>query len=282
MPYVKNKDYFVGIDSDGTVFDTMSIKHTHAFIPAMIDIWNLHSIAEDVKRIAEDINLYSSTRGINRFPGLLLTFDRLSSENTSFNIGDYESLRSFVESDYPLSNDGLKSYIKQNQNAFLEKVLLWSEKADILFTKKAEGLPPFAYVKESINLMHKSADLMVVSAASSKGLKTDWENAGLLDKMNYVAGQEAGSKKEQLSLAISCDYLKDKCLMIGDGIGDYEAAKASGIKFYPIMPTREEQSWKELYESIFQMFLSGEYDDKAEEKLCLKFINYLQEGKYND
>lgn len=279
MTYVKNKDYFVGIDSDGTVFDTMSIKHTHAFIPTMIEVWNLHSIEEDVKRIAEDINLYSSTRGINRFPGLLLTFDRLSSENTSFHVGDYESLRSFVESGYPMSNEGLKSYMKQNPDPFLEKVLLWSEKADIVFAKKTEGLPPFAYVKEAIHLMSQSADLMVVSAASSKGLKADWENAGLLDKINYVAGQEAGSKKEQLSLAVNCGYHKDKCLMIGDGIGDYEAAKANGIKFYPILPTREEQSWKELYERIFKMFLNGEYDEKTEEKLYLKFINYLKEGK---
>jgi len=282
LSYVKNKDFFVGIDSDGTVFDTMSIKHTHAFIPSMIDVWNLHSIAEDVKRIAEDINLYSSTRGINRFPGLLLTFERLSSENPSFNIGDYESLRRFVESDFPMSNSGLKSYMEQNHSDFLKKVLQWSEQSDALFAKKAEGLPPFAYVKEAVNLMNKSADLMIVSAASSKGLKADWGNAGLLDKMNYVAGQEAGSKKQQINLAVSCGYDKDKCLMLGDGIGDYEAAKANGIRFYPIVPTREEQSWKELYEEIFEMFLNGKYDDEAEERLCSKLINYLEGGKYND
>ncbi len=31
------KDFFIGVDSDGTAFDSMTIKHKKAFIPAFID-----------------------------------------------------------------------------------------------------------------------------------------------------------------------------------------------------------------------------------------------------
>ena len=31
--------YFIGIDSDGTAFDSMTIKHTKAFIPVFIAIF---------------------------------------------------------------------------------------------------------------------------------------------------------------------------------------------------------------------------------------------------
>ncbi len=32
------KPYLIGIDSDGTAFDSMTIKHRHAFIPALLEI----------------------------------------------------------------------------------------------------------------------------------------------------------------------------------------------------------------------------------------------------
>jgi hypothetical protein len=61
------------IASDGTAFDSMTIKHRKAFIPAMIRIWGLEGYAEKVFEICEYINLYSPTRGIDRFSGLKVT-----------------------------------------------------------------------------------------------------------------------------------------------------------------------------------------------------------------
>ena len=69
------KRYFIGIDSDGTAFDSMTIKHRKAFIPAMIRVWKLEEYSEKVSEICEYINLYSPTRGIDRFSGLKVTFD---------------------------------------------------------------------------------------------------------------------------------------------------------------------------------------------------------------
>lgn len=39
MNFTRKKDFFVGVDSDGTAFDSMTIKHTHAFIPAMVRVF---------------------------------------------------------------------------------------------------------------------------------------------------------------------------------------------------------------------------------------------------
>ena len=35
-------EYLIGIDSDGTVFDSMNIKHSHCFIDPLISIYNLN------------------------------------------------------------------------------------------------------------------------------------------------------------------------------------------------------------------------------------------------
>lgn len=45
-------DFFVGIDSDGCVFDSMEIKHKECFIPNIIKHWNLQPVSKYARRAA--------------------------------------------------------------------------------------------------------------------------------------------------------------------------------------------------------------------------------------
>lgn len=272
----KNKKFFVGVDSDGTVFDSMTVKHKEAFIPAMIEEWKLDNYKEDLYDTAERINLYSSERGINRFPGLVRTFEdmeKLCGED--FPIHDYKALKDFVNSGLPMSNSGLEKYISKHPSAFLEQVLHWSKHADDMFSHAAEKLMPFMHVDDVLKELHKSADIMVVSAASYSGLFKDWTRAGLTKHTDGIAGQEFGSKSDQLAYALKSGYCKENCLMIGDGIGDMTAAKDNGILFYPIIPLREEESWKRLKNEYLAHFLEGNYSGEIENSLCKEFIMSL-------
>lgn len=85
------KDFFIGVDSDGTAFDSMTIKHKKAFIPAFIEMWDYGEYSSTVTQICKQINLYSKTRGIDRFSGLLLTFDEIS--RRKIKTPDYRALR---------------------------------------------------------------------------------------------------------------------------------------------------------------------------------------------
>ena len=76
--FVKSNDFFIGIDSDGCAFDTMEVKHKECFIPNIIKFYRLAAISKYAREVAEFINLYSKWRGINRFPGLVLTIDMLA------------------------------------------------------------------------------------------------------------------------------------------------------------------------------------------------------------
>src|SRR5438876_7935960 len=64
-------EFFVGIDSDGCAFDTMEVKHKECFIPNIINSYNLQGISKFAREAAEFVNLYSKSRGINRFPALI-------------------------------------------------------------------------------------------------------------------------------------------------------------------------------------------------------------------
>ena len=75
--FQKYNEFFVGIDSDGSAFDTMEVKHKECFIPNIIRYYNLAAVSKYAREAAEFINLYSQWRGINRFPALIMSFDLL-------------------------------------------------------------------------------------------------------------------------------------------------------------------------------------------------------------
>lgn len=278
MEFVKEKDFFVGIDSDGTAFDSMKIKHTFSFIPAAIEVFGLEACGEAFREIEERINLYSLTRGINRFPGLLMTFEELIAAGycREDQLSGREALKEYIESGYPLSNAGLIDWLAEQPSAFGQKVLRWSKLGDTYFEKLTRDIKPYDGVTRAIEHMGSKADIMVVSAASSQGLWKDWGRAGLAEKVNFIAGQEFGKKAEQLLYAGGKGFAGEQMLMVGDAPGDYEAAKKAGTCFYPIIPGRETECWEKLEKKYFDMFVNGQYNKDVEAGLYDEFIGTLQ------
>ena len=45
--------------------------------------------------------------------------------------------------------------------------------------------------------------------------------------------------------------------MVGDAMGDYDAAMANGALFYPIDPGFEDQSWQRFFEEALPRFFNG-------------------------
>ena len=77
FPFDPKHDYLVGIDSDGCAFDTMELKHKECFIPNTINYYELQGVSKYAREAAEFVNLYSKSRGINRFPALIETLEWL-------------------------------------------------------------------------------------------------------------------------------------------------------------------------------------------------------------
>ena len=103
--FQKNKDFLVCIDSDGCAIDSMNIKHIHCFGPRMLDEWNLHNWADEILERWNYVNLYSLTRGINRFKGLARALKEIDEKYTK--IEDLGSLENWVETTNELSNNSL-------------------------------------------------------------------------------------------------------------------------------------------------------------------------------
>jgi len=271
--------FFVGIDSDGCVFDTMEIKHKECFIPNVINHWGLQSISKYAREAGEFVNLYSRWRGVNRWPALIKVFDLLSEraevQRRGASIPAVPKIREFIASDLPKSNDSLSALVDDTGDPELTKALAWSLAVNATIADMVHGVAPFPYVREILDRMTESADAIVVSQTPVEALVREWQEHSIDGYVKVIAGQELGTKTEHLRYAAAGKYDRDKMLMIGDAPGDMRAAKANGALFYPINPGAEEASWERFHEESYDRFIAGTYGGAYEEALIAEFETYL-------
>lgn len=272
-------DFFIGIDSDGCVFDTMEIKQKQCFHPNIIRHWNLKAIAPLVKETAQFVNLYSTWRGINRFPALALTFDLLRErpevQQSGVVVPDLNSLKKWMEEETRLGNPALEAKVEQSGDPQLKKVLEWSRIVNQTVSEVVKGIEPFEFVRESLEKARAKADLMVVSQTPLEALRREWEEHRLDGLVEVIAGQEHGTKTEHLKYAANGKYPKGRILMIGDAPGDRKAAEANDAHFFPILPGDEKQSWERFCLKGLDRFFAGTFAGEYQDELIREFENRL-------
>lgn len=278
-------DFFVGVDSDGCAFDTMEVKHKECFIPNIVKHWRLQPVSKYAREAAEFVNLYSKWRGINRWPALVMVFDLLRDRpevmRRGVEIPEAPKIREFIKASetdgIPLSNDGLKQYMAEHPDPELDRAWAWTTGVNATVAELVHGVPPFPYVRESLEALQHQADMIVVSATPTEALTREWKEHNIAPYVRVIAGQEMGKKALHLKLAAHSKYTPDRVLMIGDAPGDMKAARANGALFYPINPGAEEASWKRFYEEAMHRFLEGSYAGAYEAQLVAQFDAYLPE-----
>lgn len=272
-------DFFVAIDSDGCAFDTMEIKHKECFIPNIIKIWNLQSVSKYARAAAEFVNLYSRWRGINRFPALIMTFDFLKDwpdvQKRGVLIPAAQPLRDWIERETKLANPALKAKVEKSNDPVLKQALEWSEAVNHSIADMVYGVPPFPFVRESLDKVSRWADIIVCSATPGEALSREWEEHHIARYARVIAGQEMGTKKEHIYLASHGKYPEGHVLMIGDAPGDLKAARANGALFFPINPGEEEKSWQLFFKEGADRFRQRNYTEEYEQQLIAAFHRRL-------
>lgn len=272
-------EYLVGIDSDGCAFDTMELKHKECFIPQIINHFELQAISKYAREAAEFVNLYSKSRGINRFPALIEALEWLQRRPEvaarGVEIEIPVALRQWVETETKLGNPALEMAVANSDDADLRQALEWSVAVNKTISETVRGVPPFPGVRECLDKLRGKADVLVVSATPNEALTSEWNEHGIAQYVTAICGQESGNKKETLSNATK--YPANHVLMIGDAPGDYKAAKANDCLFYPINPDGEEASWRRLLEEGIDRFLAGTFAGDYQQQLLDEFDRCLPE-----
>lgn len=277
----QTKPTFVGVDSDGCVFDSMEIKQKICFHPVILSHWHLEPIEKFVRESAEFVNLYSKTRGSNRFIGLIESIDLIRNRPeviaSGVKLPEFTELRKFINSGVALGNPALAAEVEATGNEELANVLAWSIEINKVIEATVKNIPPFKWVMESLEKIKANSDVIVISQTPCEALIREWKEQQMDSYVKLIAGQEHGTKTEHIQLATAGKYDSNKILMIGDAIGDKLAAKANNALFYAINPTKEEKSWERFYEEAYDKFLKGTYEGAYEQMIIDEFDALLPE-----
>jgi phosphoglycolate phosphatase-like HAD superfamily hydrolase len=274
VDFQPQNEFFVGIDSDGCVFDSMEIKHKECFAPMFIKHFGLQAASKYARECWEFVNLYSRMRGINRFPALSNALNLLRSRPEVIArqvlVPETDALDDWISRESKLGNASLEAEVKGG-NERLQGLLEWSNAVNDTVEDIVHGVPPFPLVRETMAKLSSVADVLCISQTPIAALEREWGEHALSGYVQLIAGQEMGTKTQHIKIAAADKYPSHRILMIGDAPGDFKAAKSNGALFYPITPGEEERSWQRLFEEALQVFFDEKYAGSYEEALLSEF-----------
>lgn len=277
--FTPSHDFFIGIDSDGCAIDQMSIKHFECFAPAYIKAFDLQPISTIARETALFVNLFSQTRGINRWASIDRFFDLLKDRPevvaSGVRLPDGQDLKNFLASGLPMSESGIKAWLAEHPSTEIETCIEWGTIVNELVAWIVCNTQPFPGVHEALQAMQGKADTMVVSAASLAMLHHEWEEHNLAQYVQVIAGQEWGTKAEHIAHFAKGRYADDHILLLGDAPGDGKTAASQNVLWYPIMPGAEAESWERFTAEALPRFFAGEYAGEYQDALIAEYSSLL-------
>lgn len=277
----KEHDYLVCIDSDGCILDNMELKHKECFCPATVNIWELQGVSRYAREAAEFVNLYSRTRGTNRFPAIIrtleLTYARPEVMERGYTMPNLTPLANWCKETPVLGAAALDEYAQAHHDLapVLRQAAAWSREVDANIAHIVRNIQPFPHVKQAIERLREFADIVIISATPQEALARELGSCGISTLVNVMAGQELGTKAECIRKAMSGRYSPEHVLKIGDAPGDFAAAEENGVLFHPIMPGREVESWERLTGISAERFFAGSYRGAYMDALVEEYFSVL-------
>ena len=276
--FERKHDFLICVDSDGCAMDTMDIKHFRCFGPCMIEVWGLHAPEQELLARWNEVNLYTMTRGINRFKGLAIALKEAEETYDDVQIDDLETFLRWTETTKELSNRAIEEVLAQKESKSLRMALEWSERVNVAIRNlpEEENLP-FEGAKAGLAAAHAAADVAIVSSANAGAVREEWTRHNLIEHTDIMLAQDAGTKAYCIGQLLQKGYEKAHVLMIGDATGDQKAAEDNGVLYYPILVKKEKSSWERFLSEGLEKFLSGTYSGKYQEERINEFQKNLSE-----
>ena len=169
-------------------------------------------------------------------------------------------LTGWVDQTKALSNSALEQAIRETGSECLQKALHWSQQVNASINQLDESLKkPFDGASQGLAAAAEFADVAVVSSDNRDAVLEEWGKYGLLDHVDLVLAQDAGSKQHCIAMLLETGYAPAHVLMVGDAPGDRAAAQTNGVYFYPILVKKEAASWQEFCEKATDHLRSESY-----------------------
>lgn len=259
------------VDSDGCAIDTMTYKHEKFMAPLAAEIFNVRE--EDKERFLKNwsnINLYSKSRGVNRFNGLVLTLKSIDYDGMNVN-----NLYRWAEEFDILSPDTLEPEFEKYGTDDLKAALQWTLAVNEGVADGEEYDDVFDGALEGLKKLSQLGKVYVVSTANREAITDEWTRYNLIEYVDGIYGQDSGRKEDTIASFIADGTNPQNIIMIGDSPGDLVAAENNDAWFYPILVGAEKDSWDELIDNVAEKFSAGEFTQADHDFYKQKFWDNL-------
>ncbi|MDP2791849.1 MAG: hypothetical protein Q8O15_08870 [Rectinemataceae bacterium] len=251
------KRLLVVIESEGTVFDSLSRKHEKAYLPAFAGCFSWGSNPAVCSSLWHRLALRSRLRGQEPLRILLSALQLLNRAAPSIRrVAVIRALETYLTAAKP-DPLSLASYPKGSPERL---ILDWIAMSDSLLEEEgyAPSFEAAARFLQTITSIAPGAEILVHSSCPEAIALNQWEMAGLGNCFLRIAGSERGNFAAYLRTALKSGYDKAPILVIGTSASAWQAAQSVAARFYPIMPEAEEECWKFLLETYLPAFMRGE------------------------
>lgn len=265
----KMSEFLFCVDSDGAAMDTMTYKHEFFFGPLAAEEYEVED-KEVFQENWEQINLYTRTRGVNRFVGLVMGL-----ESVDYDVINIDNLKRWVDETDSLSNDSLEVEIEKIGSDDLKRALTWSNAVNKNVAEAEGHDEPFEGALEGLDKMTELGKVYVVSSANREAVEDEWSRHGLIDHVDDLYCQDRGKKADVIADFIAEGADPHHIIMIGDSPGDLEAAEENGTWFFPIIVGDEKASWDDLHDNVADKVAAGNFSQEDHDQYVEKFWNNL-------
>lgn len=255
--HLHDKHIIVIIESEGAVFDVYRYWHNTAYLPSFVGCFANSADPAVAGEIWRTIALDSSLRGEHPFIILLAALRVL---NLIFPSMQRAAIIKALEK-YCLSERSIDDLFKLDEKHSAEMMIIdWFSMAEGLIQEMGR-VPHFSTAEEflrSAKYIAPHSELLVYSSFAEAYAMKMWQSAGLGECFYRIAGKERGKPSDYIQTALSSGFENSSMVAIGSSTAMFHAAQLAGIRFFPISPGQEEESWRILTEQWFPAFLRGE------------------------
>lgn len=270
---MKNKRYLVCVDFDGSVMDTMDVKHIHCLGPAFMEVWGMEDRQEEVLSYWNRINLYSDTRGMNRFRAFVMA---LREKGYAWDMDGFAELEQWTKKTDLWTAASLKAFMDPLDSECCRKAYQWSELADQRFATLLETQGRVFYgVAGVLKSLHQVADVAVISSEKREVADSLWTGRKLMEHVDMRLSAEDGTREHCLKMLLERGYETEDVLVVGSTQEDCLISGEMKTAFYPILAGQEVSSWRELKQTVMEKWVGGRYKADRQEEYRNRFFANL-------
>lgn len=255
--HLHDKQVIIVVESEGAVFDVHRRWHESAYLPAFIGCFGGMTEPALCGEVWRHVALETSLRGE---PPMLILLSALRVLNSLVPSVQRTVIIKSLEK-YASSEAGTDDLFRLEEKNPAEMMAIdWFSMAEGLIQDSGR-VPYFSTAEEFLRnaaYIAPNSKILVYSSLLEQTAMRLWQSAGLGECFFRIAGRERGSPSQYLRSALASGFERSSMVAVGSSAMMFKASQLAGIRFFPIVPDQEEESWKMFAEEWFPAFLRGD------------------------